>query len=185
MTSITRSIIIDVARKNQIPDVVAKSGDIASRFINATIKNDGVTYVIDPTSTILLDVLRPDGQRDAFACELNQDGTVKAPLTQWVLGCYGKVKASISIINGDQRLTTTNFIIDVQESEFTDYPSGTEEHDILVDLVQDMKDFNIRLGIVEEKIEDLGFRQFTEIGEDEQLVPTEDLAVSGIFFKKL
>lgn len=178
MNYITKEIIIDVAKKNQIPDVVAKNGDIASRFIIATIKNNGQAYSIDSQAEILLDILRPDGLRDAFVCELLENGKVKAPLTQWVLGCYGKVRASISIIKDNMRLTTTNFIIDVQECEFDDFPSGTEEYEIIVDVLS-------RLVDLEERVEELEGKHFTEIGETGQLVPSDDLSVSGIFFRKL
>ena len=183
--SFTKAITINIDKKNLIPDVVAKNGDIASRFLKVTIMQNGTQVTIEPNSEILLNVIRSDGKQDAFVGTLNNDGTVTVPLTQWVLGCSGKTRASISIIKDDMRLTTTSFILDVQACEYDGTPSGTPEYDILVHVLTELTDVKDDIVEIQEEIQDLENQIYIEVGATGQTTPSEDLAITGLFLKKL
>ena len=141
MAQITKEITVDVAKRNLFQAIVAKQNDTDSRYLKATICNDGAKIEVPAAATAVLNVLRADGQAKAYAGTVNSDGTVTVPLPAWALALDDTVACSISIIAGDtQKLTTTSFSIDVQQAEYEgDNVSEDENYDLLVSLIGECK----------------------------------------------
>lgn len=118
MAQITKAVNVDVAMENLPLRVVAKQNDIDSRFLKATIRNEGVKIDVPSDAAVKINVMRADKKSGAFVGTVNSDGTVTVPLTDWVLGCAGIARCSISIIGPDeQKLTSTAFVLDVDAAE--------------------------------------------------------------------
>ena len=140
MSQITKEITVDVARKTRFQAlVVAKQNDDNSRFLKITVCNDGARLTVSSTSTATINAERADGQSKAFRATINDDGTVTAPLTCWMLDVDGVLRCSISIISAnDQKLTSTSFSIDVERAEYSgDDISQDENYDVLITLISD------------------------------------------------
>lgn len=120
MATTTDIISLDVAEQNLLPPIQAKQYDADSRFITAQLMNKGVNYSVESGNSVYINIRRADGEIDSFSGTRNSDGTVTVPISEWALEIAGKVYASISIVNGDSRLTTLSFQIDVQKAETDD-----------------------------------------------------------------
>lgn len=142
MIQTIKKITLDVYKPNLFKLIVAKQGDSNSRFIKATIVNDGRKIDIPITATALINALRVDGEAKSFSCEVNADGTVTAPLTYWMLEIGGVVECDISVIGADNtRLTTSKFFVEVETVSCPDGEiSSDENYGILVQLIEDVKE---------------------------------------------
>lgn len=137
MASVTKILKIDVAQKNVFQTLVVKQGDELSRFITATLANEGVPIEIASGSTVCINVERSDGESNAFNGTVNSDGSVTVPIPAWLAQTDGKAKCSISVVDVDSRkLSTTQFAIEVEASEYSgDDIQEDENYGILVDLL--------------------------------------------------
>lgn len=121
---IVRELEIDVARKNIFAAILAKQYDKATRYILATITNLGVPMTVDSASAITINFERPhldDAEPSDYQAAFSGsvvDGKLKVPLPYWALERDGDVRADISMIIGDNRLTTLEFIIEVQPAAY-------------------------------------------------------------------
>lgn len=136
---IIREITADVVKRGSTRAVYAKQHDFNSRFLNVRIQEDGQDIQVAEGLTVILNVVRPDKQGDMFYGTVNTDGTVKVPLTAWMLELEGTLVCDISIVSEDPavaRLTTMQFNIYVEASTV---PSGvveeTEDYNVIVDLL--------------------------------------------------
>lgn len=120
MTEIVKHIEVDVAKLNTFKAIVAKQGDKSSRFLKVQLLNEGKKIIVEADSTVTINAERSDTQARAFKGEVNDDGTVTVPLAAWILGIDGQVKCSISVINGEDKLTSTSFAVIVEHAEFGD-----------------------------------------------------------------
>lgn len=140
MNRIVKAITIDVAEKNKIPKITAKQYDNKTRFINATITNEGERLTIGSDKTVLINALREDKISKSFKGSVLEDGTVLVPITYWMLENEGLVECDISIIGTDEEtLTTTVFNINVEAaSRSNDDISEDENSDILLSLIKNV-----------------------------------------------
>ena len=116
MNQIVKSIVIDVAKKNKIQKIIAKQKDNKTRFVNATITNEGKQIIVNSNAIVCVNGLREDGERKSFQGEVNENGTVTVPITYWMLELEGLVECDISIMGVDEEmLTTTSFKISVEK----------------------------------------------------------------------
>ena len=105
---------MDLSRNNNVHISFAGQQDAKSRIILITILDDGVPYKVENVMSVVVNVLRPDGQSLGFAGEVTEDGLIKYVPGSWALGIAGKTKFSISFYDADRRkLTTSPFTIDV------------------------------------------------------------------------
>lgn len=141
MATITNNITLDVAEQNLIPPVQAKQFDSESRFLKVQLTDKGENITVALGSTVYFNVLRADGQKHTYSGTVNNDGTVTVPLTRWALSLDDIVYGSVSIINGDVRLTTLSFQINVQLAESDDTPSP-DEPDIWAQVLLDVDYLN-------------------------------------------
>lgn len=120
MAEIIKSIEVDVAKQNTFKAIVAKQGDKSSRFLKVQLLNEGTKIAVESDALVTINAERSDMQARAFQGEVNTDGTVNVPLTSWILEIDGQVKCSVSVVQGEDRLTTTSFAVLVEHAEFCD-----------------------------------------------------------------
>lgn len=92
----------------------AKQADDNSRFINVQLTENHAPIQVPAGATVRLRTLKPDGTSALTTGTRNTDGTVTVELTEQVLAVEGTVKADISILQGNEILSSANFRIKVQ-----------------------------------------------------------------------
>ena len=147
--TITRSISIDVAQENRLQPIVAKQYDRASRFLNVQFLDMGTEMTIEAGATIVINAKRSDGQGLSFSGSVNSDGTVRVPITYWMLELDGPVVCDISIITGssaDTMLTSTSFTLEVQAAAVTNADvEENEDYPVLLELIHEVSEFEPEL----------------------------------------
>lgn len=137
---IIREISADVVKRGSTRSVYAKQNDTNSRFLNVRIQEDGKDIKVDSTSEVLLNVERPDKQENIFYGTVNEDGSVKVPLTSWMLELEGTLICDVSIVSEDPevaKLTTMLFNIYVEAAVVTNGSIiDTEDYNVIVDLLK-------------------------------------------------
>lgn len=140
MNIITKDISLDVARENLYQPVIAKQYDQHSRFLKVRLLNEGVPIDVDKSATVIISAERADEQAKSFAGEVNDDGTVTVPITNWMLELDDEVRCDVSVIDIKEqtKLTSTSFTIEVQlAANGNGEISGDPNYDILVKLIGD------------------------------------------------
>lgn len=136
---IIREVSADVIKRGATKTVYAKQNDLNSRFMNVRIQEEGKDIVIDPGLTVMLNVERPDKSENMFYGTVNADGTVKVPLTTWMLELAGTLICDVSIVSEDPtaaKLTTMSFNIYVEEAVVSDESiTETTEYSVIVNLL--------------------------------------------------
>ena len=136
LAKIIQEINLEVAKPNLFQAVVAKQSDYGSRYLKVTFVNNGEKITIEPTVTATINAKRPDGNSKRFESVVNEDGTVTAPLTSWMLEQTGLLTCDISVMNDEGRLTTTDFSINVNVAACSEGDISEDENvDILKDLI--------------------------------------------------
>ena len=166
MAKIIKHITIDVASGNVVQPIVAKQGDVNSRFIKASLTNEGEDITVDPTSTVMINAVREDGEAKAFAGTVNDDGTVTVPITSWKLELDGEVECDISVIDSKQRkLSSTSFKILVEPALYGgDEVSEDENYDILTNLIAECQEATSEVGDISAALDAIIDIQKTLIG---------------------
>lgn len=139
MNRIVKAITIDVVKKNKTIKINAKQYDNKTRFINATITNEGEKLTIGSDKTVLINGLREDGLSKSFKGSV-VDGTVLVPITYWMLENEGLVECDISVIGTDEEtLTTKGFYIDVEAASRSNKDVSEDENsDFLLSLIKNV-----------------------------------------------
>lgn len=136
---IVREVSADVVKRGATRAVYAKQNDKNSRFLNIRIQEEGKDIKVDSTSTVMLNVERPDHQENIFYGTVNDNGTVRVPLASWMLELEGTLLCDVSIVeegSDTAKLTTMQFNIYVEEAVVTDESFiDTEEYSVIVDLL--------------------------------------------------
>lgn len=153
---IIRELEIDVARENVFAAILAKQYDKATRYILATITNLGVAMEIDSNSTITINFERPHSDDEdpsnyqaAFSGSVI-GGKVKVPLPYWALERDGDVRADISMIIGNDRLSTLTFIIRVQPAAYDGNAVAEDtNYDVLTGLILQVQTLNSTVSTAE------------------------------------
>ena len=142
--TITRSISVDVAQENRMQPIVAKQYDRASRFLKVQFLNLGNEIIIDPNAIITINAKRSDGQGLSFSGSVLEDGTVRVPLTYWMLELDGPVECDISVITGennDTMLTSTSFTLEVQVAAVSNTDAEeNEDYPVLLQLIGEVQE---------------------------------------------
>ena len=128
MISIIKEITLEVSKPNLFQAITAKQGDYDSRFLKAKFVCEGSEIAIARDSSVIINALRmSDGKSNSFDGEVNEDNTVLVPLHEWILTFEGLVQCDVSIINGDKKLTSTSFLVNVEKAANADNTSYSEE----------------------------------------------------------
>ena len=140
MAIVIKPITLEVSKPNVFQAIAAKQGDSDSRFIKATISNEGVMIPVLPTSTVTINAKRIDGQSNSFFGEANEDGTAIVPIHSWMLELVGYVNCDVSIIDIEGRkLTTTTFTLLVEEaSNISNDVSEEDQYDFIAALSEEV-----------------------------------------------
>ena len=186
MLKLIQDITLEVSKPNLFQAIVAKQNDYGSRFLKVTFVNNGEKIEINPALYATINATRPDGLSKKFDSTINEDGTVTAPLTSWILEMPGMVTCDISVMTDTGKLTSTDFSINVNTAACTDDDvSEDENHDVLIDLINEVEALEQE---IEEKIAngefkgdkgDPGAIHFTVVAE----LPTENVDESAIYMK--
>lgn len=113
---IVKEIKLEVSKPNLIQALVAKQNDCNSRFLKASLWDEGVQLSINPLAEVTINAERRDGASDSFFGTVNDDNTVTVPLHSWMLELDGTVNCDVSILVDGRRLTTTTFVVMVEKA---------------------------------------------------------------------
>lgn len=121
MAEIIKELTLDVARKNSIQAIIGKQYDYNSRFLKVHLTNEGVPLIVPTGTVVTINAARADEKKNSFLGEVNEDGSVTVPITQWMLALDDIVTCDISIVdNAGRKLSTTNFVIEVEPSNYSE-----------------------------------------------------------------
>lgn len=175
MAKIIQEINLEVAKPNLFQAIVAKQSDYGSRFLKVTFVNNGEKINIDSTLTATINAERPDGFSKRYDAVVNDDGTVTAPLTGWMLELQGIVKCDVSVMTNEGRLTTTDFSINVNEAACSDNDISNDENvDVLQDLINQVEAM-IDEGAIEYIIADEQINEIAEIVKNELFLDVSEV----------
>lgn len=140
LTNLVTVLVLDVYHHDQTQDTIkAIALDSHTRYVKATLTDDGTDYPVDENATVTLTILRPDNvgvQVTGSVVDVdNSDrtGTIKgvfAELSQAALAKSGALKAQFKMTVGEQILRTEIFRInngialDGETSEWADQYQG-------------------------------------------------------------
>jgi hypothetical protein len=119
---ITHNLKIDLQRRGNLQKIDVVQGDTFTRLVNISLYNNGVLWEIPEGSEILVRYDKPDGTTGIYA-EL-PDGSVAGvvegsnvliTLAPQMLTVPGNVPTQVSIVVGDEVLSTFSFIVAVEE----------------------------------------------------------------------
>ena len=137
---VIREVSADVVKRGSTRALYAKQNDLNSRFLDVRIQEDGKDLVIAQDRTVILNVERSDREKASFYGEVNEGGTVRVPLTAWMLELEGTLVCDVSVVSTDDtdiaKLTTMSFNIYVEAAVITDEAIvETENYSVIVDLL--------------------------------------------------
>lgn len=109
------SVKLNVSEKNVFKSLILKQNDSNSRFIDCAFMH-GRFMLLIRTGTVVLNVTRADGQHRSFAGTINDNGTVRIPVANWMVENAGMIDCDVSVFDGDEKLTSALFSAEVQAS---------------------------------------------------------------------
>lgn len=133
---IIQELTLDTLRENTFKVIYAKQYDQNTRKLIITVTAQGEERTVKSTDVISLSITRADSEYSEFGtCSLSQ-GKILVTLPNWLLQCAGKSVCHISLVenNGSGRLSTLDFIVDVEAAQ---RPSGATMVDSKNQLLQD------------------------------------------------
>lgn len=140
MNTITKEIVLDVARENNIHTIIAKQNDFNTRFLRVQLTNEGTPISVKADAIATINAAKKIGQAKSFKGTVNSDGTVTVPITGWMLDKAGTLRCDISVIDVDteQKLTSMPFEIYVDKASVSDREiSKDEDYSLLINLFKD------------------------------------------------
>ena len=133
----TAAIKLDVASYLCPPTVYAKQNDKGSRFVEATLLDNGAPYTIENGTTARIRILKPDNTMIYNNATISS-GKVTAELTSQALAAYGIAIAEIGLFKGEQILSTFTFYIRIERSAVDDSAiESTDEFTVLEEAIRD------------------------------------------------
>lgn len=130
--------VLDTVRSNRNVDLISVSGDYGARFICAVLAVDGVPIKVDASCAVTINAKRADGQSKSFEGSVNEDGTVKVPITQWMLEIpHTRDECSVSVVGPDTKLSTIPFDIEIANTPHNsdDISPDDPDYDVLVQVL--------------------------------------------------
>lgn len=133
----TAQIKLDVASSMSPPTVYAKQLDKSTRYVEATILQNGVPYTIPEDATARIRILKPDGTA-VYNTATVSNNAVTAELTSQTLAVGGIATAEMGLYKDDQILSTFVFYIKIERSAISDEPiESTDEFTVLEQAIRD------------------------------------------------
>lgn len=123
--------VLDTFRKNRIEPIFSSKSDYGARFIQVIMTVDGVPYSVPDNVVVTINAKRRDGKDARFTGDVNEDGSVTVPITQWMLSMVGDVVCTVSV-TADEMISTTPFLITVTPAEVNAYVNEDDpQYDLL------------------------------------------------------
>lgn len=133
----TAAIKLDVASYLCPPTVYAKQNDKGTRFVEATLLDNGAPYTIENGTTARIRILKPDNAMIYNNATISS-GKVTVELTSQALAAYGIAIAEIGLFKGEQILSTFTFYIRIERSAVDDSAiESTDEFTVLEEAIRD------------------------------------------------
>jgi len=140
MKEVTRSITVDLARRGNVRLIFAKQNDENSRRLHISLTDDGTPYPIASSAQVLISYKRPDQTVGTGEATVLEDGSVEVTLSLWALSITGEVKCSLLIFDGDTRLSSDEFTLDVSESFYNGEEITPQAYSLLTSHMNKMND---------------------------------------------
>ena len=145
MVKATIKKVLDTVRPNRNVTIVAVKGDYNARFVEAVIAVDGSPVDVSQSAVCTINAHREDGESKAFVGEINANGTVTVPITQWMLDIPDTdCRCNISVSSPDHKLSTTDFYVSVQNTphEGDDVSEDDPQYDLFIQILAGEADRN-------------------------------------------
>ncbi len=178
MAIVIKPITLEVSKPNVFQAIAAKQYDSNSRFLKATIINEGEKIPVLPTSIVTINAKRNDGESFSFVGEANDDGTATVPIHSDMLQIPGYVTCDVSIASEGSKLTSTTFTILVEEANHNpdDGISEEEQYDFLAEVASIVGDVASR--VTSEQFGELRDEVRTETGNLWSAIGTANAKIS-------
>lgn len=121
LTKLTTNITIEMTGDTKRYLVSAKQGDKATRYIVATLLNNGEKYTIPTGARAAINIKKPDGKHVYNTCTFSgSDVTIE--LTNQALAASGTAYCDVEIRSSDdtQVITSASFTMEIEESQRSD-----------------------------------------------------------------
>lgn len=116
---VTTQIKLDIAQRTPPPTVYAKQDDKGTRYIAATLLNNGAAYTIENGVTARIRILKPDNTA-VYTTATIANNTVTAELTSQSLAVPGTAIAELGLYKDNDILTTFSFYLRIERSAISD-----------------------------------------------------------------
>lgn len=126
MTSYIQEITLDIFRASRVT-INAKQGDNAVHFVRVRIEADGVPLKPDKGVSAVFRMRKDDGKSIYDNVTIEEDGRVLVPLTRQALARHGVHPADVSLMMGEEVLSTVTFFIQVDEAPLGDHLDSKDE----------------------------------------------------------
>ena len=129
-------LTLDTFRENRVQEPVVVQHDYSSRFLEVTFTTCGVFEPIPGTAEVMINATRKDGESESFSGEVNADGTVLVPITQWMTELDDRVTYTVSAVTDKKLSTTPSTFLVKPAPNTTDMPADdTPEADLLAEVL--------------------------------------------------
>lgn len=118
LTKLTKNIKLEMTGDTKRYLVSAKQGDKATRYIVASLYNDGEKYTIPTDAKAFINIKKPDGKHVYNTCTFSgSDVTIE--LTSQALAAAGTAYCDVEIHSGDdaQIITSASFTMEIEVSQ--------------------------------------------------------------------
>lgn len=159
ITPLIQQYTVDFASNNNFLFVKGIQGDgYGTRFVDISLLNDAQPYTINPDDVeVVIRGTKPDNKSIFNACEIINDNTIRAEITQQMSAISGKSGYEISIIAKKENrvLTSFPFFIMISKSSFdVGYVVSSDEFGFLVDKINKVNTLEVDIvKIIEDTLE--------------------------------
>ncbi len=115
MKEVVRKISLDLSRRTNKRYLFANQTDYNSRVFIISLYDDGKPFFVDKKITALVNILRSDGKSWSYITDVTDDGCVYFVATLWTFEVPGETKFTVTLYDGERKITSSQFIVDVAE----------------------------------------------------------------------
>lgn len=153
---IIQKYTVDFAGNNNFLFVKGIQGDgYATRFVDLSLMNNGQPYLIDTNAvTAIIRGTKPDGKVIFNECEVIDENTIRAEITQQMSAVSGKSNYEISIMSNSENKTITSFpfFIVISQSSFdVGYVVSSDEFGLLSKKIIEVNDLKNDFKVIKDE----------------------------------
>ena len=136
----TKAVTLDVYNdRGQRVTIFAKQGDTA-RVLHVTMTASGVKITPESGVEAAFRVKKPDGHSVDYPVTIEEDGTIKVPLSAQAVACPGRCFADVYLTKDGVVLSNAVFDLFVEAAPVGDGYDSTNEYGVMLDATQKAKD---------------------------------------------